>query len=107
MDDGPCSRARSREQIRKLRSHKPNVKIVSSVTGKWLSDEEEATSAEYWAKHLRETVRFSSAAETILAGDYPLVVEIGPGQTLATLIKQHKRGSNQNGSFSFSPCPTK
>lgn len=82
------------EQIRQIRLHKPNMKIVSSVTGKWLSDEE-ATSAEYWAKHLRETVRFSAAAETILAGDYPLLVEIGPGQTVATLIKQHKEAANK------------
>lgn len=82
------------EQIRMIGLHKPTIKIVSSVTGKWLSDEE-ATSAEYWAKHLRETVRFSSAAETILAGDYPVLVEIGPGQTVTTLIKQHKESATK------------
>jgi acyl transferase domain-containing protein len=52
-------------QLRSITLHKPTIKIASSVTGTWLSDEE-ALSPDYWAKHLREPVRFSAAAETIL-----------------------------------------
>jgi acyl transferase domain-containing protein/acyl carrier protein len=76
-------------QLRTMTLHKPKIKIVSTVTGNWLSDDE-ALSPDYWAKHLRETVRFSAAAETILAGDFPIILEVGPGQTVSTLVKQHK-----------------
>lgn len=82
-------------QLRSITLHKPTIKIASSVTGTWLSDEE-ALSPDYWAKHLRETVRFSAAAETILAGDFPIILEVGPGQTVTTLIKQHKSSGTKS-----------
>lgn len=82
------------EQLKRIKLHKPLTKIVSTVTGKWLTDEE-ALSPDYWAKHLRETVRFSEAAETLLAGDFPIIIEAGPGQTVSTLLKQHKSNNSK------------
>jgi amino acid adenylation domain-containing protein len=65
----------------------PKIPIVSTVTGKVL-DKEEAIDPDYWARHLRNTVRFSDAIETILSYDHPLFLEVGPGTVTATLIKQ-------------------
>ncbi|KQS32326.1 type I polyketide synthase [Pedobacter sp. Leaf194] len=69
----------------------PNKKIVSTVTGKLLNDQE-AQSVEYWTMHLRKTVFFSKAIETILEGDLPLFLEVGPGNVTSTLIKQVAAG---------------
>lgn len=65
----------------------PTIPIVSTVTGVLLTDEQ-AIDPAYWAKHLREPVRFSDAISTILTYDSPLFLEVGPGAVTATLIKQ-------------------
>ncbi|CAN7624027.1 amino acid adenylation domain-containing protein [Variovorax sp. LjRoot290] len=67
----------------------PRLPIYSTLTGRLLSAEE-ATDPHYWARHLRETVRFSPAVREVLAQlAHPLFVEIGPRNTLATLVRQH------------------
>jgi FkbH-like protein len=74
--------------LKKIQLAPPNQSIISTVTGQRLTDEQ-ATAPDYWARHLRDTVRFSDAAMHLLSQDYPVVVELGPGQTLSTLLKQH------------------
>ena len=50
----------------------------------------DATSAKYWAEHLRKPVRFSTAVETIWNEDATrILIELGPRKTLATLAMQH------------------
>ena len=67
----------------------PGLPIYSTLTGRLLTDAE-ATDPHYWARHLRETVRFSPAVREVLGQlAHPLFVEIGPRNTLATLVRQH------------------
>lgn len=67
----------------------PKLPIYSTLTGRLLTDEE-ATDPHYWARHLRETVRFSPAVREVLGQlAHPLFIEIGPRNTLATLVRQH------------------
>ncbi|MDM0000244.1 amino acid adenylation domain-containing protein [Variovorax sp. J22P240] len=67
----------------------PSLPIYSTLTGRLLTDEE-ATDPHYWARHLRETVRFSPAVREVLGQlAHPFFVEIGPRNTLATLVRQH------------------
>ncbi|MDR6536149.1 polyketide synthase [Variovorax soli] len=67
----------------------PRLPIYSTLTGRLLSAEE-ATDPRYWARHLRETVRFSPAVREVLAQlAHPLFIELGPRNTLATLVRQH------------------
>jgi phthiocerol/phenolphthiocerol synthesis type-I polyketide synthase E len=68
--------------------NKPELPFISNLTGELIKDEE-AMSAEYWTKHLRNTVRFSAGLKTLLAksGD-AVFVEVGPGQALTSLLKQ-------------------
>lgn len=79
------------EEFRKVVSgislHAPEIAIVSTVTGNALTAEQ-ATDPGYWAGHLRKTVRFSNAIETILSYELPLFLEVGPGTVTSTLVKQ-------------------
>jgi len=76
------------EAVVKSVSLNPPVKpVVSTVTGKWMS-EAEATSPAYWAHHLRNTVRFAAAVDTLQEDSGRLLLEVGPGTALATLARQ-------------------
>ncbi len=66
----------------------PRLTIVSTVTGEPLGAAQ-ATSAEYWAQHLRATVRFSPALQRCLTGGGNLFLEVGPRATLSALATQH------------------
>lgn len=68
--------------------HAPDNPIFSTVTGDWLT-EKETCDPRYWAKHLREPVRFSQAV-IHLAGseESQIFLEVGPGQTLGGLALQ-------------------
>lgn len=73
------------EQIVKtVKLNAPIKPIVSTATGKWLSAAE-ATDPAYWASHLRKTVRFADAFDTLAEESGRLYLEVGPGRTLATL----------------------
>ncbi|MEO1673597.1 MAG: type I polyketide synthase, partial [Cyanobacteria bacterium J06631_2] len=65
----------------------PQLPFISNVTGTWITDAE-ATDPQYWAKHLRQTVNFSSGIKEILQTSNSILLEIGGGRTLATLAKQ-------------------
>ncbi|GGF16081.1 polyketide synthase [Hymenobacter cavernae] len=67
--------------------HRPQKPIVSTVSGTWLT-EAQAIDPGYWATHLRATVRFADALETILEQDAPLLLEVGPGTVTSTLARQ-------------------
>jgi amino acid adenylation domain-containing protein len=65
----------------------PSAPYVSGVTGTWITPEQ-ATSPEYWARHCRETVRFSDAVQTLLDAGVQTLVEVGPGSALSTFALQ-------------------
>jgi amino acid adenylation domain-containing protein len=71
--------------------HRPKKPIVSTVSGTWLTDVQ-ATSPHYWATHMRETVQFSDALETLFTTVRPLLLEAGPGTVTATLARQQLKG---------------
>jgi amino acid adenylation domain-containing protein/FkbH-like protein len=66
----------------------PDIPILSTVTGEWLTAKE-TTDPLYWAKHLREPVRFHRSVVTLGSGKpEQLFLEVGPGSTLAGLVRQ-------------------
>ena len=71
----------------------PRIPFVSNVTGTWIT-EAEAIDPSYWVRHLRQTVLFARGLETLLPGD-PVFLEIGPGRTLGTLVKQMARARDR------------
>ncbi|WP_316799483.1 polyketide synthase [Pedobacter frigidisoli] len=76
-----------RKLIETISLCKPKIPIISTVTGELLK-ENEALDPDYWASHLRKTVKFSSAIENILSTSSPLFLEVGPGETLSVFARQ-------------------
>lgn len=65
----------------------PERPYLSNRTGDWIRPEE-ASSVDYWVRHFRHTVRWSAGLETLLREGSHLLLEVGPGQTLASLSRQ-------------------
>ena len=76
-----------KEVIQSIKLNPNKLPIVSTVTGKLLT-EAEATDPLYWANHLRATVRFSDALCTVVEDGKLLLLEVGPKNTTATLARQ-------------------
>ncbi len=74
-------------QVSHVNLKPPQIPYVSNLTGKWITAAE-ATDPRYWARHLRQTVRFAEGLELLLAEPDRILLEVGPGQTLTTLAKQ-------------------
>jgi amino acid adenylation domain-containing protein len=66
----------------------PRLPYISNVTGTWIRPEE-ATDSAYWARQLRGAVRFADAVGELLAEPGRILLEVGPGNTLATASRQH------------------
>ncbi|NPC71099.1 amino acid adenylation domain-containing protein [Corallococcus exiguus] len=86
------------ETVKGMRLSAPRIPIVSTATGTWLKDSE-ATSPEYWARHLRDTVRFSPALRTLWDKGDHLMLEVGPRVTLATLARQQASADQRSRVF--------
>jgi len=77
-------------QMRRVPLRPPRIPMVSNVTGDWLHDDE-ATDPAYWTRHLCETVRFADGVRTLMAEGSRVLLEVGPGQTLGTFVRQTSR----------------
>ncbi len=74
--------------VRAVSLQEPRMPYISNVTGTWITAEQ-ATDPSYWATHLRQAVRFADGLAELLHDPHAALLEIGPGQTLATLARQH------------------
>jgi len=66
----------------------PAIPYVSNVTARWITAQE-AKDPSYWAGHVRQTVQFANGVAQLMADPRNLLLEVGPGQTLSTLARQH------------------
>jgi len=73
-------------EVAKVQLQPPQIPFISNLTGTWMTSEQ-ATSPDYWAKQLRHTVQFSAGVSELLQQDR-IFLEVGPGTTLSTLVKQ-------------------
>ena len=73
-----------------FRLRPPSIPMISNVTGTWITDAE-ATDPRYWARHLLGTVRFAEGVEELLK-EPRVFLEVGPGQTLSTFVRQRPSG---------------
>ncbi|MBV7340093.1 type I polyketide synthase, partial [Chloroflexi bacterium TSY] len=62
----------------------PGIKLISNRTGQ-LVPEELVTTATYWCRHVRETVRFSTGMQTLHELGCEIFIELGPEPTLLAL----------------------
>ncbi|HKV41787.1 MAG TPA: type I polyketide synthase, partial [Blastocatellia bacterium] len=67
--------------VARVRLNAPRVPYVSNVTGTWITADQ-ATNPEYYARHLRQTVRFHQGIGELMAEPDRVFVEVGPGGAL-------------------------
>lgn len=68
----------------------PSTTVYSCISGEPLQASQ-AMDPRYWARQMRAPVQFSRAVRAELARAEPVVfLEVGPGQALTALIKQHR-----------------
>lgn len=65
----------------------PQIPYLSNVTGDWIT-KEEATDPGYWTRHLLQTVRFADGVRELWHEEGRVLLEVGPGQTLSSLVIQ-------------------
>src|SRR6185436_7697141 len=79
--------------VSRLELRPPAIPYLSNLTGTWITAAE-ATDPRYWARHLRETVRFGEGIGHLLAGlpQGAVLLEVGPGQSLGRLVRRRAPG---------------
>lgn len=65
----------------------PGIPFVSNVTGDWITPEQ-ARDPRYWGRHIRQCVEFAAGVRLLVRKAAPVLLEVGPGQTLAGLVRR-------------------
>ena len=76
------------EALKQVKFNAPQIPWVSNVTGKWITADQIAKPA-YWLEHVRHAVRFADGLDELAVRGFTVLIEAGPGQTLATLARQN------------------
>jgi acyl transferase domain-containing protein/thioesterase domain-containing protein/acyl carrier protein len=76
------------DHLAKVKLHSPKIPYLSNLTGTWVAASE-AVDPGYWTGHLRNTVRFSDCLTELFRDPTRLYLEVGPGQALTSLTRQH------------------
>jgi acyl transferase domain-containing protein/acyl carrier protein len=79
------------EYLKTVRLNPPKIPFISNVTGTWITVTE-ATDPNYWARHLRQSVRFAQGIAQLMQDSHLIFLEVGPGRTLSTLTQQQASG---------------
>ncbi len=82
------ARERLAEVVGGVRRGPVRIPFLSNLTGTWIT-ETQAQDPWYWARHLREPVRFADDVGELLRDESWVFLEVGPGQTLSTFVRRH------------------
>lgn len=94
------------EMVAKIKLRPPKIPFFSNLSGDWITLQE-ATDAGYWGRHLRGTVRFNDGLQTLLSDQAQILLEVGPGETLITLVQRHPLAKPEQLILSSLPHPSK
>ncbi|MGI4727984.1 MAG: amino acid adenylation domain-containing protein [Janthinobacterium lividum] len=90
------------EIVKTVKLYPPKIPLVSTVTGTWIKPEE-AVNPAYWSAHIRKTVLFNSAVDTLLKA-HNFLLDIGPGNTLTPMMR--RQGLDKNIIFASAEAPS-
>ncbi|MCC5601608.1 type I polyketide synthase [Nostoc favosum] len=76
--------------LQKLKLNPPKIPFISNLSGTWITTAQ-ATDPNYWVQHLRQPVRFCEGIIELAKTPETLFLEVGPGRTLSTFVKQHQK----------------
>ncbi|MDZ8084246.1 MAG: acyltransferase domain-containing protein [Nostoc sp. DedQUE12b] len=76
-----------RELVTTFNLQAPKIPYISNVTGTWITTAS-ATNPDYWVKHMCQPVLFASGLQQLWKQQYPILLEVGPGQTLGSFALQ-------------------
>ncbi|WP_158626939.1 type I polyketide synthase [Corallococcus sp. AB032C] len=93
-----------RQAVAKVSRKEPKDLYLSNVTGTWVT-REDAVSPAYWARHLRDAVRFQDSATLLLNDPEHVFLEVGPGNALATLVRRNAPEGTFPAILSTLPAP--
>ncbi|WP_255953580.1 type I polyketide synthase, partial [Streptomyces odontomachi] len=68
-----------------LTYRKPTIPLVSNLTGRVVTDD--VLGPRYWARHVREAVRFADGVDSLYAAGVVTFVELGPGGGLSAMAR--------------------
>jgi acyl transferase domain-containing protein/acyl carrier protein len=83
---------------------KPDIPYVSNVTGQVMSAQD-ATDPAYWARHMCSTVRFADGVTALLASRDYILLEIGTGSSLGSMVRAHPSCDPQRWSSIIATLP--
>jgi acyl transferase domain-containing protein/thioesterase domain-containing protein/acyl carrier protein len=78
----------------KVSFEEPKIPYISNVTGNWITHSN-ILNKHYWVDQLRNTVQFSEGINNLALTSNDIFIEIGPGQTLINLIRQHQKNNKE------------
>jgi amino acid adenylation domain-containing protein len=79
---------------RTIRMGRPEIPYVSNVTGRFVTADDLADPT-YWSRHVRETVRFADGVERLVDLGANVLIEVGPGRALSSLVAQRDAGTSR------------
>ncbi len=74
-------------KARQVQFKTPGIPLISNLTGQMLKAGE-IPDANYWRRHMRETVLFAAGISAIVQQGYEIFLEIGPSSTLLGMGKR-------------------
>ncbi len=80
--------AEFQKHLGNIQLHPPQIPYISNVSGDWITPAE-AIDPNYWVKHIRQTVRFSDGIQQLFHNPSQILLEVGAGKTLSTLVRRH------------------
>jgi acyl transferase domain-containing protein/acyl carrier protein len=80
--------------LRRVTLKRPEIPIISNVTGQRLTDEE-ACDPTYWYRHAVSPVRFAQGVATVWQRPERILLELGPGQSLCSFALQQAQGETE------------
>ncbi|HKI00347.1 MAG TPA: amino acid adenylation domain-containing protein [Thermoanaerobaculia bacterium] len=75
------------EAVRQAGPRPPSMPFLSNVTGREILPEE-ASDPRYWARHLRQAVRFGDNLRALEEAGIGILLEVGPGKTLGSFARR-------------------
>lgn len=78
-----------KEILKTIKFGEGKIPFISNITGYW-AESEDLSNAEYWVRQIRSTVNFVDGVQELLKEGNTYFIEVGPGNSLATLLSQYE-----------------